>query len=295
MKILDYDGFKQVITKIKDLIDKKADKTKVVTSVNGQKGDMMVDFFVGDDTRYLTYTPKDYLRDGVRFKSNTNSQFEFKRCTTVGVDRLITQDYCIVNTHVPWHDKIGGLPTQIAYGKGVMAIRTAIDENTWGEWQKVSTSTDLPTRLSQLSEDATHRIVTDKEKHNWNSKLEVYYSEVEENPDNLLDYKTIYKGYFLGIAPTGGSLSGILFTSELPLDSSIGQIFISHEHGIVMCRTKNIYGNSSWSKWESPGITYNEREKLSNLKQQVILTESQYNALSSTQKNDASKIYFIKA
>ena len=157
-------------------------KTEVVTSVNGKKGNIMVDFFVGDDTRDKNYAPKDYLERGVRYKSYTNSQFEFKRCPYVGVDRLITQDYCIVNTQVPWADKSGGLPMQIAYGKGVMAIRTAKDENTWGEWQKVSTSsdltdyaksTDVPTRLSQLLEDSTHKTVTDSEKQKWNKKFDL--------------------------------------------------------------------------------------------------------------------------
>lgn len=121
----------------------KANKTNVVTSVNGQKGDMMVDFFIGDDTRELNYTPKDYLEHGARFKSYTNSQFEFKRCHVVGLENLITQDYGIVNTQVPWADKSGGLPMQIAYGKGVMAIRDAVDENTWGEWKKVLTTDNL--------------------------------------------------------------------------------------------------------------------------------------------------------
>lgn len=121
----------------------KANKTNVVTSVNGQKGDMMVDFFIGDDTRMLNYTPKDYLEHGARFKSYTNSQFEFKRCHVVGLENLITQDYGIVNTQVPWADKSGGLPMQIAYGKGVMAIRDAVDENTWGEWKKVLTTDNL--------------------------------------------------------------------------------------------------------------------------------------------------------
>lgn len=120
-----------------------AKKTEVVTSVNGKKGDMMVDFFIGDDTRHLNYAPKDYLEHGARYKSYTNSQFEFKRCTTVGVDRLITQDYCIVNTQVPWADKSGGYPMQIAYGKGVIAIREGVNETTWSEWQKVSTTDDL--------------------------------------------------------------------------------------------------------------------------------------------------------
>lgn len=41
-------------------------------------------------------------------------------------------------------------------------------------------------------------------------------------------------------------------------------------------------------------VTDVEKTKLSNLKEQVILTESEYEALSSAQKNDEGKIYFIK-
>lgn len=38
-----------------------------------------------------------------------------------------------------------------------------------------------------------------------------------------------------------------------------------------------------------------DKKRLDNIKEQVALTEAQYNALSSTQQNDSTKIYFIKA
>ena len=38
-----------------------------------------------------------------------------------------------------------------------------------------------------------------------------------------------------------------------------------------------------------------DKKRLDNIKEQVALTEAQYNALSSAQKNDSKKIYFIKA
>lgn len=38
-----------------------------------------------------------------------------------------------------------------------------------------------------------------------------------------------------------------------------------------------------------------DKKRLDNIKEQVALTEAQYNALSSAQQNDATKIYFIKA
>lgn len=208
-----------------------AKKTEVVTSVNGKKGDMMVDFFVGDDTRSLNYTPKDYLEHGARYKNYTNSQFEFKRCTTVGVDRLITQDYCIVNTQVPWADKSGGLPMQIAYGKGVMAIRTAKDENTWGEWQKVSTTTDLPTKLSQLSEDSTHRVVTDAEKQTWNDKVD----KVSGKGLSTNDYDTTAKSKVDAIPDNPKYTDTTYDLSKYAEKSNIGR-----------CKTKGYNTSNTW-------------------------------------------------
>ncbi len=42
-------------------------------------------------------------------------------------------------------------------------------------------------------------------------------------------------------------------------------------------------------------LSSSDKKKLDGLKETIILTESEYNALSSTQKNDSNKIYFIKA
>lgn len=42
-------------------------------------------------------------------------------------------------------------------------------------------------------------------------------------------------------------------------------------------------------------LSASDKKKLDSVKEQVILTQTQYNALSTDQKNDASKIYFIKA
>lgn len=41
-------------------------------------------------------------------------------------------------------------------------------------------------------------------------------------------------------------------------------------------------------------MSASDKKRLDNLKEQVILTETQYNALSSSQQNDSNKIYFIK-
>lgn len=57
--------------------------------------------------------------------------------------------------------------------------------------------------------------------------------------------------------------------------------------------TDTTYSNASTS---SDGLmSASDKKKLNNIKEQVILTEAEYNSLSDSQKNDASKIYFIKA
>lgn len=57
--------------------------------------------------------------------------------------------------------------------------------------------------------------------------------------------------------------------------------------------TDTTYSEASTSS--SGLMSASDKKKLNNLKEQIILTEAEYNALSDSQKNDVSKIYFIKA
>lgn len=63
--------------------------------------------------------------------------------------------------------------------------------------------------------------------------------------------------------------------------------------GIPGQDTNTTYGLASQS---SNGLmSAADKKRLDNIKEQVSLTEAQYNALSSSQQNDSKKIYFIKA
>lgn len=57
--------------------------------------------------------------------------------------------------------------------------------------------------------------------------------------------------------------------------------------------TDTTYSNATQST--SGLLSSSDKKKLDAIKEQVILTESEYNALTTSQKNDTSKIYFIKA
>lgn len=60
---------------------------------------------------------------------------EFKSCSAIGVNSLISTAYCILTTIIPWTDISGGGPVQIATSNaGVRAQRVSLDANTWGSW-----------------------------------------------------------------------------------------------------------------------------------------------------------------
>ena len=268
--------------KLQEALKSYAKKTEVVTSVNGQKGDMMVDFFRCDDTRNQNYAPKDYLLNGARYKRNTitTSQFEFKTCKVVGVDKLITQTFCVVNTIVLWNQVSGGLPMQIAYGNGVMAVRNGVDENTWGEWQKVSTTDDLSgyaTKADLQGIDVT-------------SQLADYVKKVEGKGLSTNDYSNADKAKVNNI-PANPKYTDTV-TSINGKTGAITKADIV-ALGIPSQDTNTTYGLASQS---SNGLmSAADKKRLDNIKEQVALTETQYNALSSSQQNDSTKIYFIKA
>lgn len=208
------------------------------------------------------------------------------------------------------------------------------------------------TKLSQLTDDSTHRLVTDTEKTKWNNKLDsligkdVSRSKTEgyesatawqsvhssrdvenwigdfdkrtrENKESVryftqdsaklpdLKYrtlKTLKPGFYQvssegDIADNGETLDCdgygyLLLTPEIN-----GSLFVGFDFfypgfwvGIKDDDKKEVF----WAPIINCVGGKNANERLSQIKEQVILTQSQYNALSSSEKNDESKIYFIK-
>jgi hypothetical protein len=60
---------------------------------------------------------------------------EFKTCSAIGVNSIISGTYCVLITTTPWTDNSGGRPVQIALSdSGVRAQRVATADSTWGSW-----------------------------------------------------------------------------------------------------------------------------------------------------------------
>lgn len=225
MKILDYDGFKQVIIKIKKLIDKKAETTdletletivdKKVSAVDG-KGLSTNDFTNNhrDTVDELTMkNPPSSDFNSVSKQGIYNGSFSSNCPNGSGKYTLIvlptdssTQHRTNYMFQFAIKDNTDGTPF----------FRLRRGSSTWGKWYRYSTND-----------------YTDSDK-----------SKVAGIPSNPKYTDTTY-------SEATTSNRGLMSASD--------------------------------------------KQKMNNLKEQVILTESEYNALSTSQKNDASKIYFIKA
>lgn len=75
--------------------------------------------------------------------------------------------------------------------KNDMYIRNNTDktDGSWTPWKKISSDAEVPKTLAQLTEDSTHRVVTDDEKSKWNAKVDSTalstYALKTEIPKNL--------------------------------------------------------------------------------------------------------------
>lgn len=59
---------------------------------------------------------------------------EFKYCTIIGLPVVTGYTYTPLITIVPWEDKSGGYPRQIAWSGTIMYHRVGISATEWGNW-----------------------------------------------------------------------------------------------------------------------------------------------------------------
>ena len=77
------------------------------------------------------------------------------------------------------------------------------------------------------------------------------------------------------------------------INGNTGAISKSDITALGIPGTNTTYSDATQST--SGLLSSSDKKKLDAIKEQVILTESEYNALTTSQKNDTSKIYYIKA
>ena len=118
---------------------------------------------------------------------------------------------------------------------------------------------DIKTKLSEMTEDSTHRTLTDTEK----AKI----TNIPASPKYTDTVTTI--------------------------NGKIGAISKADIVALGIPSTDTTYTAASQST--NGLMSAADKKRLDNIKEQVALTEAQYKALSTEQQNDSKKIYFIKA
>lgn len=131
-------------------------------------------------------------------------------------------------------------------------------------------TTDIKTKLSEMTGDSNNRTVTDSEKTTWNSKLSSVSGQ------DISRSKT--KGY--SSASAWNSVG-----SNRDLEDWIGDFDK---------RTRENQSNINSKANKSDLTSYAKTSDMTDFKRCKILTQSEYDALSSTEKNRADTLYFIK-
>ena len=145
---------------------------------------------------------------------------------------------------------------------------------------------EIKTKLSEMISDSTHRAVTDSEKATWDTvtnKVEkVTGKELSTN-----DFTDVAKEKVDAI-PSSPKYTDTVTS----INGKTGAITKADIVALGIPSKDTTYGLASQS---SNGLmSAADKKRLDNIKEQIALTEAQYNALSSTQQNDSKKIYFIK-
>lgn len=143
---------------------------------------------------------------------------------------------------------------------------------------------DVKTRLSEMTSDSTHRTVTDTEKKTWNNKVDA----VTGKGLSTNDYTDAAKTKVDNI-PASPKYTDTVTS----INGKTGAISKADIVALGIPSKNTIYSEATTST--NGLMTAADKKRLDNIKEQVALTEAQYNALSTEQQNDSKKIYFIKA
>lgn len=173
----------------------------------------------------------------------------------------------------------------------------------------------IPNKLSELTDDSTHRLVTDAQRKAWDGKVDkVTGKGLSTNDYTDKDKTTVNVDLPREIQALGTMLGQK--ADEKDIKTKLSEMIDDSTHRLVTDAEKSTWnGKASKSDVktklsemtsDSSNRTVTDAEKtkwnnkvsksdITDFKRCKILTQSEYNALSSTEKNRADTLYFIKA
>lgn len=171
-----------------------------------------------------------------------------------------------------------------------------------------ASTTDIKTKLSEMTSDATHRTVTDAEKTAWNNKVD----KVSGKGLSTNDFTTAYKNKLNNLSSTATGneattsnrgymsaadkkkLDGIDLSkyAETSLVDRVAQEVVM---ALNAAQEAAQVGSDAKSAANQALATAGDVQMgIKDHKRCIVLTQSEYDALSSTEKNRADTLYFIK-
>lgn len=170
----------------------------------------------------------------------------------------------------------------------------------------------IPSKLSELTDDSTHRLVTDAQRKAWDNKVDKVSGKGLSTNDFTNEDKTKLNGIDLSKYVTDERFTGVTNEALAKVYTALEKSGNNEEH-ITQVDAKAIDALASVKKVSSHAAANSARidavvskvqEELSkkadkteiaDFKRCKVLTQSEYDALSTTEKNRADTLYFIKA
>lgn len=170
----------------------------------------------------------------------------------------------------------------------------------------------IPTKLSELTDDSTHRLVTDAQRKAWDNKVDKVSGKGLSTNDYTDEDKNKLNGIDLSKYVTNERFTGVTNEVLAKADTALEKSGNNEEH-INQVDTKAIDALASAKKAFSyaaandariDAVVSKVKEELSkkadkteivDFKRCIVLTQREYDDLSSTEKNRDDTLYFIKA
>lgn len=184
---------------------------------------------------------------------------------------------------------------------------------------KKADKTEIKTKLSEMTDDSTHRLVTDAQKSEWDDKVDKVDGKGLSTNDFTDEDKSKLDGIDLSKYVTDENFTSVaneaLGKSDIALqksDAALQKSAINEEH-INQVDKKATDAIDSVKKVSSRAVANSaridavvskvqkelskkaDRTEIADFKRCKVLTQAEYDALSSTEKDRADTLYFIKA
>ena len=169
----------------------------------------------------------------------------------------------------------------------------------------------IPTKLSELTDDSTHRLVTDAQRKAWDNKVDKVdgkglsandFTDEDKNKLNGIDLsKYVTDEKFTSVANEALGKSDIALQKSAINEEHINQVDKKATDAIDSVKkvSSRAVANSARidavvSKVQEELSKKADKTEIADFKRCKVLTQSEYDALSSTEKNRADTLYFIK-